>query len=132
MQYSIIFCNLLRRKFKMNFLYTKTLIIYQQTPAMNLAQYFSALNIFSRKQSAWLIKKGLVTVNDELITKPTSPIQEGDIIRRENQELLVKLTIVLLINKPTGFVSSDEDEYGRPSYKKLLENYVYAPLVHIA
>ncbi len=99
---------------------------------MNLAQYFSALHIFSRKQSARLIKKWYVTVNDDLVLKPTFKINEGDIIRREGQELIVKLTVTLLINKPAWYISSDEDEYGRPSYKQLLDGYVYAPLVHIA
>ena len=37
-----------------------------------------------------------------------------------------------MINKPAGYISSDENEYGRPSYKQLLPGYPYTPLIHIA
>mgnify|MGYP000509335676 CR=1 FL=1 len=71
-------------------------------------------------------------VNDELTLQPNYELQDGDRVQRDNQELIVKTWITLLINKPAGYISSDEDEYGRPSYKQLLPNYPYTPLIHIA
>ena len=67
-----------------------------------------------------------------MILKPNHELKDGDIIKRDNQALVVKTWITLLINKPAGYISSDEDEYGRPSYKQLLPNYPYTPLIHIA
>lgn len=99
---------------------------------MRLDKYLSALQLFSRRQSAPLIKKWFFQVNGELTLQPNHELQDGDLLSREEQELIVKTWITLLINKPAGYVSSDEDEYGRPSYKKLLPDYPYTPLIHIA
>ena len=71
-------------------------------------------------------------VNDEVTLQPNHELHDGDIIKRDNQALIVKTWITILINKPAGYISSDEDEYGRPSYKQLLPNYPYTPLIHIA
>lgn len=99
---------------------------------MRLDKYLSLLQLFSRRQSLSLIKKAYFTVNDLAVTKPNYELMSGDIVRRDNQELVVKERLTILINKPAGYVSSDENEYGRPSYRQLLENYPYTPMVHIA
>jgi 16S rRNA U516 pseudouridylate synthase RsuA-like enzyme len=59
-------------------------------------------------------------------------LNEGDKLGRDEQELVVKFRITLLINKPAGFISSDENEHGWPSYKQLIEDCPYANMVHIA
>lgn len=64
--------------------------------------------------------------------RPEYDLVEGDTLARENQQIIVKTRITLLIYKPAGYVSSDVDEYGRPSYKKLLADYPYTSLLHIA
>lgn len=71
-------------------------------------------------------------VNEIVITKPEYDVHDGDTISREGNALVVKTWVTVLIDKPSGYVSSDEDEYGRPSYKKLLGDYPYSPLLHIA
>jgi 16S rRNA U516 pseudouridylate synthase RsuA-like enzyme len=71
-------------------------------------------------------------VNGEMLTKPNHELKDGDVLSRDGQELVVKTWITLLINKPAGYISSDENEHGRPSYKQLLPDYPYTPLIHIA
>lgn len=99
---------------------------------MRLDRYLSALELFSRRQSAFLIRKWFFQINHQLITSRDYALQECDLISREDQELIVKTHVTLLINKPTWYISSDIDEYGRPSYKQLLVDYPYTPLLHIA
>jgi 16S rRNA pseudouridine516 synthase len=99
---------------------------------MRLDKYLSALELYSRRQSAPLIKKWVFLVNGEVVKRPEYELVEGDMLARENQEIIVKTRITLLIYKPAGYVSSDVDEYGRPSYKKLLADVPYTPLLHIA
>lgn len=99
---------------------------------MRLDKYLSTLQLFSRRQSAPLIKKGFFFVNNIKITTPGHILHERDKLSRADQELIVKTRVTLLINKPAGYISSDVDEYGWPSYKKLLEDYPYTPLLHIA
>lgn len=99
---------------------------------MRIDKYLGSLDLFSRRQSAPLIKKWFFSVNGEVIIQPNHELTDGDLISRDDQELIVKTWITLLINKPAGYISSDEDEYGRPSYKNLLPGYPYTPLMHIA
>ena len=99
---------------------------------MRLDRYLSSLQLFSRRQSAPLIKKGYFQVNGEVVKRPEYDLVEGDFLARENQQIIVKNRVTLLIYKPAGYVSSDVDEYGRPSYKQLLITYPYTPLLHIA
>lgn len=100
---------------------------------MRLDKYLSNLELFSRRQSAPLIKKGYFVVNDMPITNPGHTLYEGDALCRDGHPaLIVKTWITVLINKPAGYISSDENEYGRPSYKQLLRDYPYTPLLHIA
>jgi ribosomal 50S subunit-recycling heat shock protein len=100
---------------------------------MRLDKYLSALELFSRRQSAPLIKKGYFFVNGNSVTNPGFLLREGDELSRdEHPPLIVKTRVTVLINKPAGYVSSDENEYERPSYKQLLGNYPYTPLIHIA
>jgi len=44
----------------------------------------------------------------------------------------VKKNVNLLFYKPKGYVSTDKDEAGCPSYKQLLVDYPYVNLVHAA
>lgn len=71
-------------------------------------------------------------VNDEVVWDRDYELNEGDRLGRDDQELVVKFRVTLLINKPAGFISSDENEHGWPSYKQLLDAYPYAAMVHIA
>lgn len=99
---------------------------------MRLDKYLSMLEICSRRQWVGLIKNGFFAINGEAVFDRAFVVHDGDILSRDDQEIEVKMTVTVLINKPAGYVSSDEDEYWRPSYKQLLEGYPYAPMLHIA
>ncbi len=99
---------------------------------MRLDRYLSSLQLFSRRQSVPLIKKWIFQVNGEIVKHANYDLVEWDRISRDEQEIIVKNRATLLIYKPAGYVSSDVDEYGRPSYKQLLTAYPYTPLLHIA
>lgn len=99
---------------------------------MRIDKYLSALEFFPRRKSAPLFKKGFFRVNKTPVLSGAYVLQEGDMISRADQQVIVKLAVTLLIYKPAGYISSDVDEYGRPSYKQLLDNYPYAPLLRIA
>lgn len=99
---------------------------------MRLDKYLSMLEICSRRQSTELIKNGFFSLNAEVVFDRNCVVVDGDMLSRDNQEVEIKTNVTVLINKPAGYISSDEDEHGRPSYKQLLDGYPYAPMLHIA
>ncbi len=58
---------------------------------------------------------------------------DGDVIQIDDElEFVVKQEVSILLNKPSGYVCSEIDEWGHKSYKYLLENCIYAPMLKIA
>lgn len=87
---------------------------------MRLNKYISSLNIASRREADKLIKDGKVKVNGEIIINPAIQVGENDKIicdieDYKNEKIYIKL------NKPIGYVVSNNKKEGKPIYKLLDE-----------
>lgn len=87
---------------------------------MRLNKYISSLNIASRREADKLIKDGKVKVNGEIIINPAIQVGENDKIicnieNYKNEKIYIKL------NKPIGYVVSNNKKEGKPIYKLLDE-----------
>ena len=87
---------------------------------MRLNKYISSLNIASRREADKLIKDGKVKVNGEIIINPAIQVAENDKIicdieNYRNEKIYIKL------NKPVGYVVSNNKKEGKPIYKLLDE-----------
>lgn len=87
---------------------------------MRLNKYISSLNIASRREADKLIKDGKVKVNGEIIINPAIQVAENDKIicdieDYKNEKIYIKL------NKPVGYVVSNNKKEGKPIYKLLDE-----------
>lgn len=87
---------------------------------MRLNKYISSLNIASRREADKLIKDGKVKVNGEIIINPAIQVVENDKIicdieDYKNEKIYIKL------NKPVGYVVSNNKKEGKPIYKLLDE-----------
>lgn len=82
---------------------------------MRLQKYIAKCGVASRRKAEEMIKNGLISVNGKIITEMGIKIDiykdivklNNEIIRFENK------TIVILINKPEGYVSTTDDQFGR-------------------
>lgn len=88
---------------------------------MRLNKYIAYLNIASRREADKLIKDGKVKVNGEIIINPAIQVVENDKIicdieNYKNEKIYIKL------NKPVGYVVSNNKKEGKPIYKLLDEN----------
>ena len=88
---------------------------------MRLNKYIAYLNIASRREADKLIKDGKVKVNGEIIINPAIQVGENDKIicdieDYKNEKIYIKL------NKPVGYVVSNNKKEGKPIYKLLDEN----------
>jgi len=65
-----------------------------------LNKYLSQAGCGSRKETATLIKKSLVTVNGDIVTEPFYQVKPDDIVKLRNKVIIPKVTYTyVLINK---------------------------------
>ncbi len=87
---------------------------------IRLSKIISHAGICSRKQAEVLIRKGEVSINDKVFKEFTI---EGSVIKsiKVKEKILKKQPVKLwLFNKPTGYVSSNKEQYSQKSLFKLL------------
>lgn len=99
---------------------------------VRLDKYLAWLGLVSRRDAPRAVKAGLVLVDQQVATKSDMKVTAGQIISFGGKEIEVKEKIYLLLYKPSWYVCSEIDEWGHHSYKMLLQNCVYAPLLHVA
>jgi len=82
---------------------------------MRLQKYIAKCGIASRRKAEEMIKNGLISVNGKIVSEMGIKIDsKTDIVKFREQ--IIKLedkTIVILINKPVGYVSTTNDQFGR-------------------
>ncbi len=77
---------------------------------MRLDKFFSEQKILTRKEVSDCVKKGLISVNGEIVKKNDFKIDEyKDQVCFRGQIILYKKYTYIMLNKPSGYVSSTED-----------------------
>ena len=77
---------------------------------MRLDKFFSEQKILSRKEVGEKLKRGLITVNGQVVKKGDIKIDEyKDQIALEGQLITYKKYTYILVNKPQGYVCSTDD-----------------------
>ncbi len=82
---------------------------------MRLQKFLAAAGIASRRKAEELISAGKVKVNDEIITKLGTTIDENQDKVKYNDKIVSLKTnnIYIALNKPVGYVSSVSNEQGK-------------------
>ena len=85
---------------------------------MRLDKFFSEQKILSRREVAVAIKKGRITINEEVAKKSDDKINENvDVIALDGNVIKYKKFTYVILNKPDGYISSTED----PRERTILE-----------
>ncbi|MFA6410614.1 MAG: pseudouridine synthase [Candidatus Buchananbacteria bacterium] len=81
---------------------------------MRLQKFLSQAGVASRRQSEELITEGKIKVNDEVVTKLGTVVDENDDEVKYNDKIVKLATqkIYIALNKPTGYISSASDSQG--------------------
>ena len=89
---------------------------------MRLEKYIATSGIASRRAVKRSIQAGLVTVNGEPVLVPGHPINVGiDAVEFEGKPVKPLVEhIYLMLNKPTGYLTTRRDERGRPTVMDLV------------
>lgn len=87
---------------------------------MRLDKYLADLGIGTRKEIKKLIQAGLVSVDDEIITKPDFKVTESSYVCLEGEPLVYQQYQYFLLNKPAGYICTKD---GSPNVLELVPNY---------
>ncbi len=99
----------------------------KKTPAV-AAKFPMPLNKFiahsgecSRRDAAELVRQGKAKVNGELIIDPGHKIEENDKVTLSGKKLIPQKGMVyILLNKPKGFITTNDDPKGRRTVMDLV------------
>lgn len=90
---------------------------------MRLQVFLAHAGIASRRACEDIIAYGKVTVNGEVITRPGSKIESGDIVRVDGIKIAGGETLrYVVMNKPAGYICTNSDPQNR-----LLARYLLPP-----
>ena len=88
---------------------------------MRLNKFLALSGVASRRGSDHLIKAATTTVNNIVITDPAYDIKDCDIVRFDGKNIqLNDKTVVLMLNKPMGIITTMNDPQNRLSVADLL------------
>lgn len=87
---------------------------------VRLNKFLSNAGICSRREADMLIKTGVVTVNNEIITEMGYKVKPGDQVRYDGASINAETKRYVLLNKPKGFITTMDDPMGRKTVMGLV------------
>lgn len=88
---------------------------------ISLARALSKLGYCSRARAAQFIKSGKVSVNGKLVRSPSARIDvDNDTVEVDNTRLAKPKTVVIMLHKPGGYVTTSSDELSRKTVYELV------------
>src|SRR5436190_24329953 len=81
---------------------------------MPLNKFIAHAGVCARREAADMVKKGLVKVNNELITEPGHKVSSKDDVRVNGRKIFIAKNLVyILLNKPKDYITTTNDPQER-------------------
>ncbi len=87
---------------------------------MRLQVFLSHNGVCSRRDAMVLVQAGRVKVNGQVVREPSFAIEAGDDIMADGQKVESKAYTYLMLNKPSGYVTTKEDPHAPKTIMELL------------
>lgn len=87
---------------------------------MRLDKYLSNAGYGSRSEIRKLIKSGVVSMDNNCCTNPSKKVDAKTIISIDGHHIISTPMSTIMMNKPKGYVSSNENEAGHPCVMELI------------
>lgn len=95
---------------------------------LRIDKYLSVALSVSRTEAKTLLKKGKITVDSKVVSKPETKVSDTAVVKCGDQELTYKKYIYILMNKPEGILSASTDKRVKTVVDILPENLKRAGL----
>lgn len=89
---------------------------------MRLGKYIAHAGVASRRASERLVFDGRVEVDGKVVTDPARDVDETSEIVVDGERVRTESTVVYIVNKPLGVISSADDPEGRRTVVDLVGN----------
>lgn len=90
---------------------------------MRLQKYLAMCNVASRRAAEEIILQGRVKVNGVKCTTLGTKVAEGDVVELDGTPLVQETKkYYIMLNKPTGYMSTVSDEQGRATVMELVSD----------
>ncbi len=90
---------------------------------MPLNKYIAHSGVAARREAAEMVRKGLVKVNNELVTEPGHKVSAKDDVRVNGKKIfLAKNLVYILLNKPKDYITTTDDPQKRKTVLDLIRN----------
>jgi 23S rRNA pseudouridine2605 synthase len=86
-----------------------------------LQKVIARANVASRRKAETYIRDGRVKVNGSVVTELGTKVDVSDVIEVDGKRVKTVANVYYLMNKPTGIVSTTDDEKGRKTVIDLLD-----------
>lgn len=100
--------------------------------AQRLDKFLANIGLVSRRECNAVCKSGVVFVDGNEVRKSDFKLFGGEKVRVRDVEIEFYEEVYAILYKTAGYISSDEDEFGYPSYKHLMLDCPYVDLLHVA
>jgi|ERR1022692_770088 23S rRNA pseudouridine2605 synthase len=88
---------------------------------MRLAKYLAHAGVASRRAAEAMIAQGRVTLAGEVVLDPARDVDEHCVLAVDGRSVLgPEPTVVYMLNKPLGVLSTAQDTHGRPTVVSLV------------
>ena len=88
---------------------------------MRLQKYLAMCGVASRRAAEEIILQGRVKINGEKCTVLGTKVADGDVVSLDGEEIkLEEKKYYIMLNKPTGYMTTVRDEEGRPTVMDLI------------
>ncbi len=90
---------------------------------MRINKFIASTGVASRRKAEEMIKEGRISVNGKLVTELGIQIDENiDLVYLDGIEINIKdeKKIYILLNKPEGYITTTNDQFGRKSVVDLI------------
>jgi 23S rRNA pseudouridine2605 synthase len=90
--------------------------------SIRLNKYISNSGVCSRREADTLIQDGKVKVNGKIITEMGTKINPSDTVTVENKTVKPENYVYILLNKPSGYITTTKDPEERKTVMDLVSN----------
>lgn len=91
---------------------------------IRLNKFLSSNGICSRRQADEYIDAGRVKINEKVVDKLGTMVNDGDTVKVDGQTVNRKTkNVYIMLSKPQGYVTTAKDQFNRPSVLDLVKGF---------
>jgi 23S rRNA pseudouridine2605 synthase len=91
---------------------------------MRLNKYIANSGICSRREADEVIKQGLVSINNQVVTEMGYKVKREDVVKYDGRKIIPEPYVYILMNKPKDFITTTDDDKGRKTVMDLLADKI--------